>query len=132
VLRARHRCAQELQIQSTTGTVPAHAHCAFCARARALALLDHKCTPRRSFKHKVDELFQYVLGHLLRMRLPPRFASRLLDLHIESSFSMSKTILGTGSLDGSQSAYPLLLEKLRAHAIACFNRAEFTDEARAL
>jgi hypothetical protein len=81
----------------------------------------------RSFKHKVHELFQYILGHLLRVRLSPEFASRLLDLHIESSCSMTETLRMTGTLDGTQSNYPLLLERLRAHAITCFNEAPFTQ-----
>lgn len=80
----------------------------------------------------MHELFQYILGHLLRMRLAPQFAARLLDLYIESSFSMTKTVRVTGSLDGSHSAtaYPLLLERLRSHAISCFNQASFSDEVR--
>jgi hypothetical protein len=84
----------------------------------------------RSFKHKVHELFQYILGHLLRMQLAPSFASRLLDLYIESSFSMTETLRVTGSLDGTIASYPMLLERMRGHAIACFNNAEFSQEVR--
>ena len=83
----------------------------------------------RSFKHKVHELFQYILAHLLRMQLPPAYASRLLDLHIESSFSMSKAPAALSSSDGA-TLYRLLMDRLRLHAIMCFNRAEFSEDVR--
>jgi hypothetical protein len=39
----------------------------------------------------VHELFQYILGHLFRIQLLPKSAVRLLDLHIESTGSLSDT-----------------------------------------
>jgi hypothetical protein len=78
----------------------------------------------------VHELFQYILGHLFRIQLSPKFAARMLDLHIESTGSLSETVRVTGSLDGSPSPYPLLLDCMRAHAISCFNKALFSPEVR--
>lgn len=98
---------------------------AVCTPARL-----HRQLRCRSFKHRVHDLCQYILGHLLRVQLAPEFAARLLDLHIESSFSMSESVRVSGSLEGSQATYPVLLERLRRHAIACFNRADFAPEVR--
>lgn len=84
----------------------------------------------RSFKHGVRELFRYVLGHLLRLQMPPACASRLLDLAIDSSTAITRTLRTTGSMDGGQSEYPVLLERLRSHAILCFNRAGFSPQVR--
>lgn len=89
------------------------------------SFLFHRAQSCRSFKHKVFDLFQYILSHLMRMRLTPAFAARLLDLQIENSFSMSATV---SSAEEERSGYNMLLDTLRGHAIDWFNRADFNDD----
>lgn len=91
------------------------------------SFLVHRAETCRSFKHKVFDLFQYILSHLMRMRLTPAFAARLLDLQIENSFSMSATV---SSAEEERSGYNMLLDTLRGHAIDWFNKADFNDDVR--
>lgn len=81
----------------------------------------------RSFKHKVFDLFQYILSHLMCMKLTPAFAARLLDLQIENSFSMSASV---NSAEEARSGYNMMLDTLRGHAIDWFNTAPFDDDVR--
>lgn len=87
----------------------------------------------RSFKHKVFDLFQYILSHLMCMKLTPAFAARLLDLQIENSFSMSASVHSNlNAQDDDRAGYNMMLDTLRGHAIDWFNTAPFDDDVRSL